>query len=113
MKLPNIERAIISKKKLSGYLLSESHPIGKSKAKFFNSLGFNEKNIDDLVNAFRSIAREGEVVEEISSPYGVKYVVEGVLNTKAGRGVRMRTVWIIEKDSDEPRFVTAYPAPAL
>ena len=109
MKLPNNENALISREKLIEYLLSETHPVGKAKARFFRSLGFNENNVDVFLNGLHSIAREGEVVQAIPSPYGVKYVVEGLLETISGGGIKIRTVWIVENDSDDPRFVTAYP----
>ena len=35
MALPEAESARVDREKLTGYLLSESHPIGRSKAKFF------------------------------------------------------------------------------
>lgn len=37
MKLPDKEKAYIPLLKIKDYLLSETHPIGKSKAKFFRS----------------------------------------------------------------------------
>jgi len=39
MKLPDREKAYIPLLKIKDYLLSETHPIGKSKAKFFRSCG--------------------------------------------------------------------------
>lgn len=42
MKLENKEYAYIPLAKLLDYLLSETHPVGKSKAKYLRSLGFNE-----------------------------------------------------------------------
>ena len=45
MKLPNRENAYIPPRKLTEYLLSETHSIGKSKAKFFRAIGFDEENV--------------------------------------------------------------------
>ncbi|EKD91393.1 MAG: hypothetical protein ACD_30C00014G0003 [uncultured bacterium] len=42
MKLPNGSKTFISKEKLLNYILSEIHPVGKFKAKFFRNLGFDE-----------------------------------------------------------------------
>ena len=36
------------------------------------------------------------------------YVIEGTLETKTKRKVRIRTIWIIEEHQHNPRFVTAY-----
>ena len=43
MKLPNWEKAYIQPQKLTGYLLSETHSVGRSKAKLLRAFGFNEK----------------------------------------------------------------------
>ena len=45
MQLPNRLQAYIPSEKLSAYLLSETHAVGKAKATFFRALGFNETNI--------------------------------------------------------------------
>lgn len=38
MKLPNGERAFVPPEKLAGYLLSETHPTGQSKARFIGTI---------------------------------------------------------------------------
>lgn len=38
--LPNADRAIIEPAKLRDYLLSEMHPVGRFKARFFHALGY-------------------------------------------------------------------------
>lgn len=113
VRLPNGEKASVPHAKLSGYLLSETHPVGKSKARLFRSLGFHDNNLDALVSELLSLAKEGEVVVAEPSLFGIKYVVEGMVNAPSGGSVRIRSVWIIEKNSVEPRFVTAYPAPEV
>ncbi|MGH7599609.1 MAG: DUF6883 domain-containing protein [bacterium] len=42
MKLPNREKAYIPPSKLRDYLLSETHVVGRGKAKFFRMFGFKE-----------------------------------------------------------------------
>jgi hypothetical protein len=113
VRLPNGEKACVPQAKLSGYLLSETHPVGKSKARVFRSLGFHDDNLDALTNELLSLAQKGEVVVAEPSLYGIKYVVEGMINTPSGRAVRMRSVWLIEKNDLAPRLITAYPAPEL
>ena len=110
MKLPNRENAYIPPAKLTGYLLSETHSVGKAKAGFFRLIGFDEARVDTLEQGLLAIARSEEVREVTPSPHGTKYVVEGALETPTGRLVQVRTVWIVELDQDRPRFVTAYPA---
>ena len=109
MLLPNLEKAYILRKKLEFYLLSEVHTVGKSKAKFFRSIGFNETNIGALEQGLLKIGRTREVNEIVLSPHGVKYVIDGPLQTPSGRFLSVRTVWIIDPGSTAPRFVTAYP----
>ena len=109
MKLPRNHEAIIPERKITDCLLSESHPVGKAKATYFRSLGYSEKNADQLKEAFAAIAVMNEVTEIVTTPFGTKYIVDGGLATPSGARARVRTVWIVETGGDIPRFVTAYP----
>ena len=109
MKIPNSKNAFIPISKLSNYLLSGTHAVGKSKAKFFHSLGFNVTNMNLLEKRLLNIAQTEHVAETISTPYGTKYVIEGVVETPSEIFVNIRTIWIIEQEEVNPRFVTAYP----
>jgi hypothetical protein len=107
--LPNADRAIVLPAKLTGYLLSETHPRGGTKARLLRALGFDESNLAFLDAGLRSIARAGVLVKTERSPYGQKYVVDGDLPTPRRGTIRMRTVWIIATGEDAPRLVSAYP----
>ena len=48
MKLPRNRDAVILDGKLAAYLLSDTHPVGKAKAKYFRSLGYSIANADQL-----------------------------------------------------------------
>ena len=109
MTLPNQEYAFIPLAKLKNYLLSETHAVGRSKAKFFRGFGFNDSNIHLLEQALLSIAHNEHIHEVETTTHGAKYTIDGWLQTPVGRTVRIRTVWIIEKGADRPRFVTAMP----
>lgn len=109
MKLPEKEKADIPHAKLTNYLLSEMHPVGKSKAKLFKVMGFNDNNVDLLKQGLIDIAMSEEVVDIISSEHGVKYIVDGFLKTPSRSSIKLRTIWIIDKGHVHPRFVTAYP----
>ncbi|MBI5042377.1 MAG: hypothetical protein HZC10_00770 [Nitrospirae bacterium] len=109
MKLQKSEYAYVPLAKLLDYLLSETHPVGKSKAKYFRSLGFNETNINLLKEGLLAIASSEDVKEAISSLHGVKYVIDGMLQTPTGVFIKLRTIWIIDKDMEHPRFITTYP----
>ncbi len=109
MKLTNKEKAYVPISKLLEYLLSETHPIGKTKSKYLRSAGFNETNVGLLKQGLLNMAQSEDITEEISSPHGVKYIIDGSIKTPAGNFIKMRTVWIIDKEQESPRFVTAYP----
>ncbi len=109
MKLPNSERAWIPEQKLRDYLLSMTHSVGRSKARFFRKFGFHDENVDHLETGLLAIARFQVVVQATESSFGVKYVIDGELDTPSGRTVKVRTAWIIEAGEDAPRFVTAHP----
>lgn len=110
MFLPNRYKAYVPSPKLSAYLLSETHPVGKSKAKFFRSFGYNETNTELLEYGLSSVAQTQPIREVTSSAHGTKYVIDGTLETPAGISVKVMTVWIIDTGKTDPRFVTAYPA---
>jgi hypothetical protein len=44
MPLPNAENAYVPLSKITRYLLSETHSVGRAKARFFRALGFNERH---------------------------------------------------------------------
>jgi hypothetical protein len=48
MHLPDRERAFIPSAKLSNYLLSLSHPAGRSKARFLLAAGYHPENPEIL-----------------------------------------------------------------
>lgn len=111
MPIPNSGDAYVPREKLTAYLLSETHPVGKAKAKFFRAHGFTEEGVDLLEEGLLTIVRENEPQEVIASPpHGTKYVVTGSLLTPRGVTVRVRTIWIAEPEDERPRFVTAYPS---
>jgi hypothetical protein len=110
MKLPNGDRAFVPPEKLTGYLLSDTHPSGQSKARFFRSLGFTPANADALAEQLRNVARDANGAVLSSSPHGQKYSLVGAIIAPDGRRALVQTVWIIEPDDERPRFVTAYPA---
>lgn len=109
MKLPNYNKAHIPQAKLDDYLLSPTHPVGKGKAKFFRSFGFNEHNADVLEVGLLAIAQTEEVLEVNRTAFGVKYIIDGTLLTPENTVINVRTVWIMEDGEERPRFVTAHP----
>ena len=109
MKLPNRDNIRIPPEKLTTYLLSETHAVGGSKARIFQSFCFDTRNIDVLRQQLLDIALDNEVSEVIPSIYGAKYIIEGILQTPIAGPVRVRTVWIIDTEQNHPRLITVYP----
>ena len=111
MKLRNAHLAVVERHKVVDYLLNSAHPDNGGKAQFFESLGFSVDVPELLIDALRSVAQTGEVVESVESSHGEKYVVDGPVSshTESSHGRMVRTVWIIDRGLEAPRLVTAYP----
>ncbi len=107
MKLPNHEHALVEERKITAYLLAEEHPAGK--AAFFAAFGFTLAQWHALRNALLHHAATHEVAGTSTTPHGVKYIIEGAMQTPNGRSPQVRVVWIVDVGNDAPRLVTAYP----
>ncbi len=107
MKLkPDWDEAIILEEKLGGYLLSETHPDGKAKARFFIGHGYDEQS---LLLDLQKMPQSGTIEKEVETPHGTKFVVNCSTKAPSGANIRIRTVWILENGQTAPRLVTAYP----
>lgn len=111
MKLPNRKNATIKREKLTNYLLSLTHPVGKSKSVFFRGIGFDDANVDKLEQGLYEIAQKNDVKASglATNNSGINYEVIGELNTPNGKIYSIRTVWFIKAGRKNPSFVTAYP----
>lgn len=107
--VPNRDQATVSHRKVVDYLLSPTHPVGRSKAAFLNRHGFDLSNPDVLIDAVLDHVRDNEIAEVQTSRYGSKFRVDGPLPTPDGRSPMVSTVWIIDAEGVAPRFVTAFP----
>jgi len=109
MKLPNYDKAFVPQAKITEYLLSLSHEDGRSKARFFLEFGFSNEAWQELAQVLQQHAVEHELTKIESSPFGTRYVIEGIISAPDGRTPLIRAIWFVETDEDTPRFVTAYP----
>jgi hypothetical protein len=109
VQLPNAEHAIVSRNKVVDYLLNPSHPDGATKAEFLRRFGFSRDDWALLAEALRRHGRSHPVTKAVASAYGVRYSVDGALETPDGRCPQVRTVWIVERGQDAPRLITADP----
>lgn len=108
MGLPGAINAIIPREKITDYLLSDTHPVGRHKARWFRRQGFLAREPERLETVLRECAQQGEIESEIEVDFGTKFVVVHSLVGPRGNPISLRTVWIVES-GDPPRFVTAYP----
>lgn len=111
MKLPNRESAIIKREKLTNYLLSLTHEEGKSKAKFFRRIGYNESNINELEQALLKICKSNTIkeVDTKKSDYVIKYTIYGLIDAPNGKQYRVKTIWAIDVGNKIPHLTTAHP----
>lgn len=109
MNSPDFSKGIVEEAKVTGYLLAAGHPSGRSKARFFGRLGFVVGQWKQLANALVAQAANGDIVAIDESEFGVKYTIDGPVQTPFRERFGLRSVWIVEHGEDAPRLVTAYP----
>jgi hypothetical protein len=109
MIIPDADNLKVEESKIKDYLLNVLHPDGSGKAAFFIRFGFNVENWLELAQALKKHALTYDVKSSVESQYGIRYIIDGKLETPDNRNPLVRTVWITEKDSNEPRLVTVYP----
>lgn len=108
MKIPNSIQSFVPDSKITDYLLSEIHEIGKHKANFFKHFGFDVMDISNFRQSLIQHSIDRDIVNEISSNYGVKYILKCEILTPDNRNPCIYTVWIVEYGTKEPRLITAY-----
>jgi hypothetical protein len=85
VKLPNYDRPVVPKAKMTGYLLSSTHRDGWSKTAFFVRRGFSAERWEELATALQQHATDYNVARVEDSPFGTRYIIEGALATPDGR----------------------------
>ena len=107
-RLPNAEIAVIPVEKLRDYSLNPAHPIGKHKARVFESvLGLTAKDFLILLDAINSAILTHPAQKTRLDEFGQRYQVEFELEHKGGKAVVL-TAWIIETDDFQPRLTSCY-----
>ena len=109
MKLPNAEKAIVSREKIADYLLHAAHPDNGGKADFFERLGFRRDEWAILAAAFKALANQNEALKAAETPHGTKYIITGRIEAPGGKAAQVQSIWIMDKGQDAARLVTAYP----
>jgi len=109
--VPNWHLAIVDKAKLTDYLLSPSHPAGRSKAEFLNRFGFEASNWQTLQETLLRHVADAEYATAMETQFGTKYMIEAGLEAPDGRRPYIRSVWFIEDGQQAPKLVTVIPLP--
>lgn len=108
MKLPNGHLAVVAEEKLTGYLLNLQHPHGRTHASLFRALlEIEASSAERLRAALLEAALNGEAVAGKASNYGQKYEIRFPMSSRHGT-YNVLSVWIIVRDEEVPRLVTAY-----
>jgi len=106
VKTPNYENAYVEEEKIVKYLLSEDN--SKGKATFFFKMGFSIEKWQLLRSALLIHIATHDFKQVMESPHGIKYIIEGELQTPEGRMPIVRTIWIMMEDG-RARLISAYP----
>jgi hypothetical protein len=109
MLLPNCKNAFVPIEKITNYLLDTTHPHGKTKAVFFIGIGYSPDHPMQLQGDLEELACRSETNTVTPNNEGIKYVVVAPLIAPNGKTDLMKTVWIVEHQTDRPRLITAYP----
>jgi len=108
VRLPNGNKAIVEEAKLVDYVLSQTHPIGRFKARFFTSLGIGPENWELLHSGLLSMAATADAKLGQATEFGQKYLIPGHIEGPQ-KSADVLSVWIILVGEDCPRLVTVYP----
>jgi hypothetical protein len=107
--IPHGADAILDRRKLTAYLLSDRHPVGRHKARVLRALGYRTGDAERLADDLLTIATTGRLVAAGETSFGTRYIAEGPVRSPTGRTVLLRTIWVTPRGTTTPRFVTAYP----
>jgi hypothetical protein len=100
------DAAEIAPRKLHGYVLSQTHPIGRFKARFFAALGYSAERWQEFEADLRSQHLTQSATASESIRDGQLYTIRAILK---GPNALVQSVWFVAAHGGRPRFVTAYP----
>lgn len=108
MELPFYENACIDIEKLKDYCLNPYHPVGKNKARVFQSLlDLDQNDALWLKNEIFKKLSSSPATEKELDKYGRRYEVEMEIENGDLRA-NVTTVWILAQGTSYPRFITCY-----
>lgn len=102
---PRFENVEIDKRKISEYLTTAERANGEQKlGPISSATGLTAKDVGQIEAQIRDGVRNGTPVAERSDQYGRRWSVDVPLTGPAGT-TTVRTTWIVEPSSDQPRLV--------
>ncbi len=78
VKLPSADRTVIDDAKIRDYLLSSTHPIGRSKARFIALLGYSQEEWQRLRDDLLEMARTADSAPSRASAHGEKFEIHAI-----------------------------------
>ena len=113
MKLPRANLVVVERSKIVDYLLNADHSQNKGKAAYYKSRGYSCKSWRCLATEIQLLAQTKHVTKSMETSHGMKYIVDGHIDSPSGKPMMVRTVWILPFKQNVPQFVTAVPVPLL
>ena len=105
--LPNFEKAVVPREKLTQYSLNVDKDADKAFA-FRLALGYAEKDADDL--SANILQNTGNFIAISKGHNGFGELFECVMELVGtnGKCANVLTAWIVEDGTDHPRMINAY-----
>jgi hypothetical protein len=107
--LPHADHAIVDEAKICNDLLSDTHPVGRFKARVFRSIVYTIESWIRLRDDLLHQGQSGSVQRIEMSAYGMKVVITATLKRPNGASSPFRMVWMLPAQCRQPRLVTAFP----
>ena len=108
-RLPNADRATVDEDKLSGYALNREHPLGRHKARVFQSaLGIGQDDWEYLRDQFLAAIPSATVATVRVTSFGTLYEVPMLIEGLNGETHEVTTAWFVANDDDRPKLVSTY-----
>ena len=109
--LPNTHEAVVPAVKVRLCLLDPAHPGNGGKAALFAAFGFTATHWTALRDALLMHPDMHPVINVVASAWETKCEVRCGLPSPDGRDPCVRSIWVIDAASPNPRLVTAYAYP--
>lgn len=102
------EKFHIDIRKLKDYCLNQNHPVGKHKARVFESqLGIVKSDAQLLKEKIVQEMRNADIVHGIEDQFGKRFSADLSVNIK-NRNALVKTIWILRWGHKSPELVTCY-----